>query len=142
MNTFLKILTMLIAAAGIIFIVIKFIEADKRKSDDKKHIALFKGKLTGPIRKKSVDQDFDEIGDFRDGDDEDGDYFGISSPVPYDDDSKYADIFGDDSDDDFTAEPLSDIVEEAEELLDELLDTPDDDEGDISEDSLAQLLDS
>jgi len=144
MNTFLKILALLVATAGIVVLVMKFLEADKRRTDDKKHIAQIKQRLTGSI-KKTRRNDSDEIADFRDSDSDDDAYLfeDVAFDAPSDDD-KYADIFGDDDDssdddDSVTVEITisrdsddDDNSDDAEIVL----------EGDISEDSLSQLLDS
>ncbi len=135
MNTFFKILTLLAATAGIILLIMKLLEADKRKTEDRKRIAMFKGKFSVPTRKSGdLKAMADQIADFRDGDDEDAYLFEDMHTEPQSDDDKYADIFGDDDD-----SLIEEIAEAVEEVVEE---AAADDEGDISEDSLAQLLDS
>lgn len=135
MKTFLKVVTILAAAAGVVLLVMRILEADKRKTEDKKRIAMFKGKFSVPTRKSGdLKAMADEIADFRGGDDEDAYLFeDISTDTELSDDDKYADIFGVDD------EVIEDIAEAVEEVVEEAAAEED---GDISEDSLAQLLDS
>ena len=142
MKTFLKIITLLAAAAGVVLLVMKLLEADKRSADDKKHIAMFKGKFSLPTRKSGdLKSMADQIADFRDGgDDEDAYLFeDICTDTELSDDDKYADIFAEAED---AAEEISEAVEEIAEDAAKDAAEDSDDEDDISEDSLAQLLDS
>lgn len=145
MNNFLKIVVALAAAAGVVLAVMKLLEADKRRADDRRHIAMFKGKAAVPTRKSGrlgtiKAKLTDDIQDFRDGDDEDSYLFEDTAPeTEAHDDSAYDDIFAEDEsiDEIFDAasEEFAEAAEEREEAIDEQLE-------EISEDNLSQLLDS
>lgn len=119
MKTFFKLVTLFAAVAGVVLIVMKLLEADKRRADDKKRIAMFKGGFSIPVlRKREIGQE-DEIADYRNGDDDELTVSASAEDAA--NESKFDDIFEEDGE-----QPMQE----------------DSDPDDISEDILLQILDS
>ena len=156
MKAFVNVIMALLAAAGVVLVTMKVIEAISRSDKDNQRLAMFKGKFELPKPGKRTklgeirDSVSDKIEDFRFSSDDDDLFADLGEDIKdfaEDAADEAADIFDDISDtaEDFfedAAEAVEDIADETADSVEDALEEVTEIVEEISEDDLDKLLGS